>query len=369
MVFTSVVAAGLMVASLALALLIRLALALAGRRPARYWRRAGLAHLALAPLYTLAAPVLFGVWLAGWVHTRGDESAYAGPRFTADGAWRLQSRESLRAERTAPPPPEVRAAERAAEVRLTASDGVPLRAFFVRARGAPRATAVLVHGLFRGGLELERPASAFRDLGCDVLMLEMRNHGGSGRTPTTLGLRERLDVFAAVDFVRSDPERARRPVVLFAVSLGTAAAALAAPDVPDLRGLALDAPMDALDAVAVRMLGEGSRRDRPGSAMPRWMARLTLAGLELRSGFRAADVHPTEALRRLSPDVPVLLIGGGDDDRMPPASVRALFEALPTRPELKALWIREGSDHGRVWEDDPEGYRLRLAALLDLAVR
>ena len=49
--------------------------------------------------------------------------------------------------------------------------------------------------------------------------------------------------------------------------------------------------------------------------------------------------------------------------------VRALFEDLPTRPELKQLWIREGSKHGRVWTDDPEGYRERLRAFLRLVDR
>ena len=39
--------------------------------------------------------------------------------------------------------------------------------------------------------------------------------------------------------------------------------------------------------------------------------------------------------------------------------------ALPAKGATKDLWIREGSGHGAVWKDDPDGYRQRLGALLD----
>jgi fermentation-respiration switch protein FrsA (DUF1100 family) len=77
-------------------------------------------------------------------------------------------------------------------------------------------------------------------------------------------------------------------------------------------------------------------------------------------------VRPQEALARLDPRVPVLLIGGGADERVPPDVVRAAFAALPTEPGRKLLWIRDGSEHGQVWLDDPAGYRERLGGLLGL---
>jgi alpha-beta hydrolase superfamily lysophospholipase len=361
-------------ASIALTLLVRLALLVARRRPKRFWRRALLAHAVLIPVYVfVVTPGFLGWFVSGRVGTRGDERAYAGPRIAADGTWVLQSRDSLRAEARPggpSPDPALIAGAKAAVTTFETDDGVRIRAFLVPPRaGPPRCTVVLVHGLFRGGLELEAPASMFRDLGAETLLVEMRNHGGSARARPTFGRDERLDVLAAVAWVRRAPERAGRKLVLYAVSLGTAAVMRAAPDVPALAGLVLDAPMDDLRDTAHRMLSEDPRPGKRGLGFFEPFRTLTIWSLELWNGFRFSEVRPIDALARLDPDVPVLVISGGADERMPPRSVTAIFDRLPTRPAQKTLWIRPGSDHGQVWNDDPAGYREHLAAFLAAALR
>lgn len=368
MLFVLYCALALFGVSWVVALLVYGGLRLARRRPRRYWRRALLVHCVLTPVYALVAgPAFFGWFGSRMLGTRGDERAYAGPRIAADGTWALQSRETLAAEKRGArtPTAEERASEAAAKVELTADDGVPLRAYFVEPKSGPaRANVLLVHGLFRGGLELEAPAAIFRDLGCATLQLEMRNHGASGRTRPTYGFEERRDVLAAVRWLRSDPERARRPLVLFAVSLGTAATLRATPDVQDLAGLVLDAPVDDLLATAHRMLGQEARPPRRGLGLWRPYRSLTISAVELMCGFSFGDVRPIDDAARLDPRTAVLVVAAGDDARTPPATAEALFARLPAPPERKTLWIRPGSDHGQVWIDDPAGYRARLAALL-----
>lgn len=370
------------IAVLTLAFTLVTALVLAVLRGALLWlgRRRALGvrsfgrWLLVSLLLHLLLTVPLGLGLAGsrLVGTRGDERAWAGPRIDpASEDWLLQSRESLAdegdglgavdAERLAA------AADRA--VRFESRDGVPLRAFLVPPRSGvePRATALIVHGLFRGGLEVEPVGAMFRDLGCEVLLLEMRNHGGSGRAPASFGAREQWDVLAAVDWLRGrDARAAARPLLLYGVSLGGAAVALAAPQVEDLAGLVLDAPMDTVAATADRMLqdrGHGGRR----LAFPQPFRAMVLGWLQIWSDFDLDALRPIDAVRDLDPEVPVLLVGAGVDDRMPPAVVRAVFAALPQAEDRKRLWIRAGSGHGKVFEDDPDGYRERLAWLLDLA--
>ena len=370
MILVLLPAAALTLATLLPALAWRGVLALARRPAPRFLRRALIAHAALLALHVLVTVPLALGFLARVVTTRGDEQAWRGPRLDGDGNWQVQTRESLAAERERPaatdgatgPAPDGGAGEHA--LFFPSRDGVRLRAFLVPHRGAPAAppafAAVLVHGLYRGGLELEPVGAMLRDLGGEVLLLELRNHGGSGRARPTFGLDESQDVLAAVDVLRRRPEAAGRPLVLFAVSVGTAAAALAAPAIPDLAGLVLDAPLDDLGAVADRMLraGSGGRRGpglpQPFRALVLWSAR-NLAGAPL------DEVRPAEALRRLPPRVPVLLIGAGHDVRVPPERVRALFDRLPTEAGRKELWIVPEAEHGRVWFEDPDGYRERLA--------
>lgn len=375
-------AVALTVATLLLgALWLLIASALKRRRPGAWWRLLRW-HAVLLLLHAFVTlPVGLAVIAPWFVDTRGDERGYAGPRFTADGTWELQSRESLAQERAARSEGAPLAERSPYEVAVRARDGATLRGFHVLPRtGAPRFQALLVHGLFRGALELETAASMLRELGGEVLLLELRCHGGSERRRFTYGRDEVHDVLGGVDWLRSDRANGDRanggdrqrdgdsrpatasepPLLLFAVSIGTAAAARAAPQIERLAALVLDAPMDDLHATAERMLAGGDGRGGAIAQPFRWLL-LSAGGLLGTLPFD--EVHPAASLRSLDPQVRVLLIGAGDDTRMPPASVESLFVALPTAADRKQLWICPGAKHGHIWSHDPATYRAHLAAL------
>ena len=173
-----------------------------------------------------------------------------------------------------------------------------------------------------------------------------------------------MDVLAAVDFLRARPEARGRPLVLYAVSLGTAAAATAAPRIPGIAGLVLDAPMDDLASTAHRMLAGGSFWF---SIRDPWASTMLFFVRHVR-GVPIDEVRPGAALAQLAPGVAVLIVGAGRDERMPPDEVRALYESLPTAPDRKDLWIDPKATHGKVWVEDPEQYRRRLAHFCEIAI-
>lgn len=362
----------LLLPTLVLALLWALARRLLGRPVRTLLGRVLWLHLGLLPLHALVTlPLLFGWVGSRLVDTRPDERGYAGPRILADGKWQIQDAGTLRAEREgeAAVPADLAAAAAARAVSIPSTDGVRLRAFVVEPRAEPpRAMALLVHGLFRGAMELEPVGSMLRDLGCEVCLLELRNHGGSSRAPATFGLREADDVVAAAAWLRARTGRGEVPLLLFGVSLGTAAVARALPRIPRVAGVALDAPLEDLQAAAHRMLGATRNRGRRVVALAQPWRSLTLRALEWWSDFALADVAPLAALTAMPAGVPVLVVGGGADDRAPPQVVTALWRSLPQAEPDKELWIRDGSGHGNVWHDDPAGYRARLRRWLDRAV-
>lgn len=339
-----------------------LARRLLGRRPR--WRRGLWFTLATVPLHAfLTVPATLGYLGSRLVRTRRDEAAYAGPRFAPSGEWSVQTRRSLASDVAegrvlGPTPPAV-------EVRLVAADGVRLRAFAVPAAGPRRAVdALLVHGLFRGALELETVGRWLRELGCDVLLLELRNHGGSERAAASFGPREALDVRAAAQWLDRRPGASERQVLLFGVSLGTVAVALAAPHVERLHWLVLDAPVVDLMGTARRMLARGPKRFA-GLGLPEPFCSLTLMSLELWAGVELEAVDPLQHLRRIPPDVRALVVGAGGDDRVTTDDVRAVWAALPAPEAHKTLWIQPGAEHGAVWEAAAERYRRELAELLE----
>lgn len=337
------------------------------RKPVRaFVARAAWAHVWLFVLHAMFTfPALLGWWGSRGLSTRGDEGAYEGPRIAADGAWTLQDSRTLRAERAAPPPAEVVDAARRLAVELPGADGVTLRAYRVPSTvPQPKATVVLVHGLFRSAMEVEAPARMFRALGCECWLVEQRNHGRSGRAPATFGLRESQDLVAAVRAIRQQ-HGANAPLVLFGVSLGTASVALAAPSLEGLAGVVLDAPIEDVLAAAHRMLSleRGGDRRRFFALWEPWRS-LVLASIESWSGFRLADAQPARCLAGMPATLPVLLIGGELDDKVPQEVVRALHDSLPMAPGTKDAWIVAGAGHGDAWKLAPAEYRDRLAAFL-----
>lgn len=347
----------LLLAGFVVAGLVRLGLAVRGARPRGFWRRVLLVQLALLPVHALVVvPLALGFLGARFVGTRPDERGYAGPRFDADGRWTIQTRATLAAERSvAATAPNDHART------LTAADGVTLRAFFVPAPRPRSVAVILVHGLFRSALELEPPAAMCRDLGADVLLLELRNHGGSGRARPSFGRDEALDVVAAAGWLRGEPRTRSAQLVLFGVSLGTVAVALAAPRLEPLGGLVLDSPIEDLVATAHHMLSAraAGQPRRLGLWQP-WRS-LAITALELWAGTDLKAIRPLDALHGLQP-LPALVIGGGLDDRAPPDAVRRCYEALPGTQ--KELWLLPNSGHGNAWQDAPEEYRAKLEALL-----
>jgi alpha-beta hydrolase superfamily lysophospholipase len=337
--------------------------------PARYWRCVLAVHAALLPLHCAATfPLALGYVGSRLLGTRPDERAYAGPRLGPDGELLVQSQASLRAEAASGPTvaPDIVAAAAARAHAIASSDGVVLRAFCVEpVREPPVAVAVLVHGLFRSAMELEPVAALLRAQGCECWLLELRNFGGSTRSPFAAGLRESDDVVAAVGHVRRQPGRRDALLVLYGVSLGSVAVSLALPRLDGIAGVVLDSPIDDMLAGARRMLGfarAGDRRSWFRIDEP-WQS-LVLRAFMVWSDVDLARICPAEVLATLPVDLPVLVVGSGTDDRAPPATVERLFAGLPMHEAKKRLWIVPGVGHGQAAVERPAEYLAHVQWLL-----
>lgn len=341
------------------------------RRPQRrYWRVALQLHLALFPLHLFVTfPAAIGYVGSRWIGTRGDEGSYAGPRVLPSGALQVQTTSTLRAERAAGGP-GLDAATLAAVAdrthRVTTSDGLELRAYCVEAvDDEPDFVALLVHGLFRSSMELEPVAKMLRQRGGEVWLMDQRNHGGSSRAPFTGGLRESDDVVEVVEYVRRQPGRAGRPLVILGVSLGTVAVSLALPRIDDVAGVVLDAPIDDLTAAAHRMMTFRRTGDRRSSLYmyEPWRS-LIVTSIGLWSGFSMSDVRPIEVVATMPHDLPVLVISEELDDRAPPETVQHVFGRMPQHDGTKELWRVAGVGHAKAFRDRPVEYDAALGRLL-----
>ncbi|HMS17760.1 MAG TPA: alpha/beta fold hydrolase [Planctomycetota bacterium] len=331
------------------------------RQPRTWRRRLVSGTLLLLISFFIGTPLAFGLFITYAVGTRPDERNYAGPVLDSSLVWMPTLPMSGRTSSSEPseePLPFF--------VRIPSISGGKLRAFFVP-RPSPSTTgpltAICTHGLFRSAMEVDRIGAEFHKLGLSVLLLEWRGHGGSDRAPFTGGKDIHEDILSAVAFVKAQPQHTQDEFVLFGISLGTAGVLRAAIEIEGLRGVAVEAPLADLKSTTMGLLrkkpeGEGAL------VLPGPLLQLVLFAWERVAGFRIDEVETVSAVRTLSPTTRVLFVGAGEDRRMPPESVRALFAELPQPESHRRLWIQDDARHGRVFESDAPQYREHLRWLI-----
>jgi hypothetical protein len=245
--------------------------------------------------------------------------------------------------------------DRYEEVRFP-SDGLRLRAWL--SRGSVELPAVLiVHGLGDTLESYQEHAQLFLDRGHTVLLPDLRGHGGSEGTFTTLGGRESDDVRAAMGHLESEG-LAPAGFVLMGHSMGGVAVLLAAADRTDVRAVIAEAPFDTYRDTVIH-------HARLIYGLPSWFPLLPLAmlGAEWLAGFDAEDVDAVSAASRIQ--APLLAIVDGDDRRMPEPVVRRIVDAHAGNHEV---WIASGVGHvGAIHH--PEWSRIVLGFLDKHAAR
>lgn len=288
-----------------------------GRRIARYTLYAWLA--ALPPALMVVLPLL-AAWLVSEASTRPDERSLATlpSDFGADfETVRFPSRD-----------PEI-------SIEGWWLPGLP---------GKP--PVVFGHGLFRSRQEVLERCCALNREGFPCLVFDFRSHGLSGSGPITLGFRERLDFLGAAAFARERTGAER--IVAGGVSMGAVAALMAAAEDPgQVAGICADSPFVSLDSTAARHTWLFLR-------LPSFpFARLFSWNLGRLGGFNSSELDLARAAPALK-GVPVLLIYGREDSRMPPSTAEEIRLLLNAPHD--ALHFIEGAGHGGAFQRAPEAY-------------
>lgn len=241
-------------------------------------------------------------------------------------------------------------------IAFNSLDGVPLRGWFIPARGDARGTIIYCHGLNRSRVEMLSRARYGHELGYDGLLFDFRHAGQSGGDMTTLGYQERLDVLAAGRFALEE-EKAQRPVIVWGVSMGAAAALMAAAESDDIAALIADSSFLSFSHTIRHHL----RLYMPilpafpiGDEIIHWVA--------WRGGFRPEDFDLEKAVERVG-SRPVLFVAVSGDRRMPPEIAHRLHSRAAS-PKSKVV-VLPGQRHGEGFNHQPDLYRKAVAEFLE----
>jgi fermentation-respiration switch protein FrsA (DUF1100 family) len=239
-------------------------------------------------------------------------------------------------------------------VEFPSSDGIVLKGWYVPGTSDARGTIVYCHGLNRTRIEMLPMAAFGHQLDYDGLLFDLRHQGASGGELTTLGYQERLDVIAAVRYAL-DQQGASRPVILWGVSMGAAAALLAAAESPDVAAVISDSSFASLRATV-------EHHWKLFFGLPSFpFAYEIVHGIAWRGGFRPSDFDLVNAVARIG-NRPILFVALQDDRRMPPSIAQTLYSHAAS--PHKALVVLPGHRHGEGFNQAREQYEIAVRQFL-----
>jgi uncharacterized protein len=223
------------------------------------------------------------------------------------------------------------------DVEFTTEDGLPIRGWFLAARsGRPSRTLIICHGLGANRSNFLPFVVVGDALEANVLIFDFRGHGDSGGHTVTMGYWEKLDVLAAVKYLREERPTQAREVFAIGISMGSAALIRAAAEVnPPLDGIIVDSSFPSAEELTNKVLAHYPSAIRPFIAGPG----VPLACLN--AGCWLPDVRPIDDIARVR--APLLMIHDQGDELMILENAQRLFNQAV---EPKKMWVTRIGSHG-----------------------
>lgn len=212
----------------------------------------------------------------------------------------------------------------AESIKFPTPDGETLHAYLLRPPTASlkkNITLLTFHGNAGNvGHRLPIGKVLSESLGCHVFMVEYRGYGLSTGSPDEDGLS--IDGQTALDFVRNHEELRKTNIVLYGQSLGGAVA---------IKLLQTNEQVGDIAALILENTFLSIRKLIPTVMPP----------AKYIASFCHQRWNSEESLTKLSDkDVPILFLSGLQDEIVPPAMMKALFDQCPAR---------------KVWREFPSG--------------
>lgn len=234
---------------------------------------------------------------------------------------------------------------------LRARDGIQLAAWYVPAAsgiGRRGPTVVLAHG-YGSNKSAMLPRAAVLHDDYNLVLFDFRNHGQSSVGPTTVGVTERRDLEAVIDWLTD--EKGPDEVAVLGVSMGGGVAAgLAATDLR-VDALILESTHATLaNAIQARL----ERAGYPLSLPAAWS--VLLGGL-LRTGQDMSTADPVQWVGRYGHSGrPLLILAGGRDDAVGATDADDLLAAAEEGGADARLRVCPRAGHGVIPATCPDDY-------------
>ncbi len=240
------------------------------------------------------------------------------------------------------------------EVSITSDDVLLLKGSTVRAPEKSDLWAVIIHGYTGRKEHMANYAAYYAERGFNVLLPDMRGHGGSEGDYIGMGWLDRKDVLKWIDLIISEDPAA--VITLHGVSMGGATVMMTAGEaLPDN----VKAIVDDCGYTSVWDIFSDELQYIFG--LPTFPFLNTASVIaKLRAGYTFEEASALEQVKNAK--VPMMFIHGSEDNFVHTEMVYRVHEACPTDKEL---YVAEGAGHGGAVYVDPDVYFGRIFAFFE----
>lgn len=241
---------------------------------------------------------------------------------------------------------------------ITMDNGRRAHALYLRCDTAHGRTAIMVHGYKDSSVKFLYIGRMYqRDLGCNILLLDLNAHGLSDGDAIQMGWKDRLDVLRWADVANrlfTDKDDSVR-IVVHGVSMGAATTmCLSGENLPSY----IKCFVEDCGYTSVWDEFDGQLKEQFG--LPSFPLMWTTSALcRMRYGWSFDEASPLKQVARCHK--PMLFIHGNRDTFVPTRMVYPLYAA---KPQPKELWIADGSEHAKAYTDHPQEYTSRVRSFL-----
>lgn len=233
------------------------------------------------------------------------------------------------------------------ELSITATDGTPLHAYYIKAKTPTEKTAVIIHGHKNNAINMLHIAYMYHhDMDFNVLLPDLRAHGKSGGNHIQMGWNDRHDALLWMDKA-NELFGGSTHMVVHGISMGAATTMMVSgEDQPSYVKAYVE------DCGYTSVWDEFAFVAKQDYHLPQ-MPFLYIADLfcQWQHGWSFKEASAVEQLRKSTK--PMLFIHGDADTYVPTEMVYTLYDA---KPSDKELWIAPGVAHALSYHDYPEEY-------------
>ena len=239
------------------------------------------------------------------------------------------------------------------EVYIPSTNGYSLYGIYFPYNSSKR-TVIMVHGITYNLYGMIEYVPLFHELGYNVLVFDLRNHGRSGGHNTTFGYYEKTDLKAVTDWVLQRSQ-GNRMAGTFGISLGAAIALQHGAVDQRISFIIADSSFSDLYAlIRIRLKKDAHLPAFPFLPIMNFFAHAI-------TGMHFQDASPIRAIPTIS--CPVLFIHGKNDNYIPPQMTLDLYEAKTQGKRM--LYLAPGANHAEAYWQDRIEYKKQIETFLN----